>query len=563
MAFLSASVPKKVSDNQFIGDLMNLFERRKIKCGDATSLENFAATLSSNDALRSQLFTLCTAISHMAAEDLSGEQLLELVARALGGPGLPKRGQVVEIPESMRTAFLSGYEAWSTRGMEPKQPLAWPITGKAEERSEAATAVAVDEPKPAAEASAPTAAEPAAVNRHTVQEALDIARERRLAETAGSQGAAASGVGANLEGLTVSELKALLQEVEQQVQRVAAPVIDEARFLARHAYLQPGRKTVVGHAGMGAGPVAGVANARGTVVPVVAVPEAVGVAAIAPPVVEPIPVAVAAGPAVAAVPPVAAVPAVAVVPEPIPYREPVERFDSGVTRLRVSSGAMALVVGGCALFLLVVSGLAGVLVYGSLHPKTVDDFPELKAAAGAQSSVGAGYAAGGTQLIVSTQIDPTAGGYAGHAPRAVAAKPQAAVQQAAPVGVWPNVRPAVLRDSAMERDAAVASVNAALPRADASVAPVSVASANLMKYAVAAPQPAYPADEPRGINGTVVVQVTVSKEGKVTGIRAVSGPEELRPATVRAVEEWRFRPYLINGSAADVVTTLGFVFRGE
>jgi len=115
----------------------------------------------------------------------------------------------------------------------------------------------------------------------------------------------------------------------------------------------------------------------------------------------------------------------------------------------------------------------------------------------------------------------------------------------------------------MGRDAAVASVNAALPRADANVAPVSVASANLMKYAVAAPQPAYPADEPRGINGTVVVQVTVSKEGKVTGIRAVSGPEELRPATVRAVEEWRFRPYLINGSAADVVTTLGFVFRGE
>jgi protein TonB len=90
--------------------------------------------------------------------------------------------------------------------------------------------------------------------------------------------------------------------------------------------------------------------------------------------------------------------------------------------------------------------------------------------------------------------------------------------------------------------------------------PVSVPSATLMTYAVAAPQPGYPADEPKGISGTVVVQVTVSKEGKVMGVRTVSGPEELRPATVQAVEGWRFRPYLTNGSPADVVTTLGFAF---
>src|ERR1039458_2817218 len=99
MSFLSASVPKKVSDNQFIGDLMNLFERRKIKTGDLATFENFASTLASNDAFRSQLFTLCTAISHMSADDLSGEQLLALVARALGGPGLPKRDGTVEVAE--------------------------------------------------------------------------------------------------------------------------------------------------------------------------------------------------------------------------------------------------------------------------------------------------------------------------------------------------------------------------------------------------------------------------------------------------------------------------------
>ena len=76
--------PKKVSDGQFIGDLTKLLERRKIRCGDPHGLETFGAGLTDN-ILRSDLFTLCTAISHMADEDLSGEQLLVLVARAVGG----------------------------------------------------------------------------------------------------------------------------------------------------------------------------------------------------------------------------------------------------------------------------------------------------------------------------------------------------------------------------------------------------------------------------------------------------------------------------------------------
>ena len=86
MSSLSIPRPKKMSDGQFIGDLTKLLERRKIKCGDPASLETFGSELGSNDILRSDLFTLCTAISHMADEDLSGEELLLLVGRAVGGP---------------------------------------------------------------------------------------------------------------------------------------------------------------------------------------------------------------------------------------------------------------------------------------------------------------------------------------------------------------------------------------------------------------------------------------------------------------------------------------------
>ncbi len=214
MAFLSASVPKKVSDNQFIGDLMNLFERRKIKCGDPASLENFAATLAANDAFRSQLFTLCTAISHMAAEDLSGEQLLALVARALGGPGLPKRAGPVAIPDSMRTAFLAGYEAWTNRSSEPKEPLPWPSPAQPSPSQPDQLADTAPPSPAAAETAAP---KPPAAVRHTVQEAIDIAKERALASAPPQP---APGLAANLEGLTLSELKHLLEDIEHRVHRI-------------------------------------------------------------------------------------------------------------------------------------------------------------------------------------------------------------------------------------------------------------------------------------------------------------------------------------------------------
>ena len=228
MAFLSASVPKKVSDNQFIGDLMNLFERRKIKCGDPASLENFAATLAANDAFRSQLFTLCTAISHMAAEDLSGEQLLALVARALGGPGLPKRAGPVAIPDSMRTAFLAGYEAWTNRSSEPKEPLPWPSPAQPSPSQPDQLADTAPPSPAAAETAAP---KPPAAVRHTVQEAIDIAKERALASAPPQP---APGLAANLEGLTLSELKHLLEDIEHRVHRIQ-PHLQELASTSRPA----------------------------------------------------------------------------------------------------------------------------------------------------------------------------------------------------------------------------------------------------------------------------------------------------------------------------------------
>jgi protein TonB len=85
----------------------------------------------------------------------------------------------------------------------------------------------------------------------------------------------------------------------------------------------------------------------------------------------------------------------------------------------------------------------------------------------------------------------------------------------------------------------------------------------MIKYAVSAPKPVYPVDRAKGMEGTVVLQITISKQGDVTSTRTVSGPVELRAAAVQAVRMWRFRPYLLSGNLVDVETTMELPFKPQ
>lgn len=75
----------------------------------------------------------------------------------------------------------------------------------------------------------------------------------------------------------------------------------------------------------------------------------------------------------------------------------------------------------------------------------------------------------------------------------------------------------------------------------------------------AAPQ--YPpiAREAR-IEGTIVLQATISKSGTIENLRVVSGPAMLQQATLDAVKTWRYRPYLLNNLPVEVETTVNVVF---
>ncbi len=694
MASLSIPRPRKVSERQYLGDLTNLFERQRRRSGVALTPESFAADLIANDSLRSGLFTLCTAISHMGQDDLSGEELLALVARALGA-----NDSGAEIPDSMRAAFLKGYESWSHREPDLSEPLPWPPVAPDERKppARAEAAGAFEPPQEAASNSAESIQAPiSSPGRRTVQEALSLVRKEPSADPSAAASPAQHPTlvgenGEDLGSMTLGELKNFLEDIEKRVSRLgphlqhlnavvrpsaasaesaesfaaestipfpepparrasvtpidaltsahsssstdfdldafvrrrsssmpaqpsapiesafsvpyavpaddrppgidallaAAPAwanasptsrkFNEDAFLARHAYLAPTRRPG------GEAPASlfyAVTPAAPLAPPVAALPVVPSVApSVAPVVMMP------------AVAPATAKPAPALVgldAEDDPLLSPMERLQALVLRLhpqRVFSTLAALTI--------MAGGLAGVMAYRTLNSGRVPQFKDLEpstafgshapASASAATPGGlAGTATGpacapaATPAPVSNSAaaplaasnPPATGSAPSHsAPAAPKWKPRAASQQPHPsVAVWPPVPVEIAREAVPATPPPATAASSArpqsAPRTSASD-PLLVPSSTMIGYALSAPQPAYPAAQARGVSGTVVMQIVVSRLGDVISTRAVSGPAELRPAAAQAVRGWRFRPYLVNGIPAEVTTTLQFSFKGQ
>jgi protein TonB len=68
-------------------------------------------------------------------------------------------------------------------------------------------------------------------------------------------------------------------------------------------------------------------------------------------------------------------------------------------------------------------------------------------------------------------------------------------------------------------------------------------------------QPNYPplARQAR-IQGQVVLQAEISKDGTIQNLQLVSGHPMLAPAAIEAVKQWRYKPYLLNGEPVAVET---------
>jgi TonB family protein len=85
-----------------------------------------------------------------------------------------------------------------------------------------------------------------------------------------------------------------------------------------------------------------------------------------------------------------------------------------------------------------------------------------------------------------------------------------------------------------------------------------VAQANLLK----SPPPDYPLyAKSKSVQGTVVLQAMIGTDGHLSDLTVVSGPQELRDAALNALRKWVYKPYLLNGQAVSVKTTINVEFR--
>jgi TonB family protein len=65
-------------------------------------------------------------------------------------------------------------------------------------------------------------------------------------------------------------------------------------------------------------------------------------------------------------------------------------------------------------------------------------------------------------------------------------------------------------------------------------------------------QPSYPLlTEATAVQGAVLMQALIAADGTVEEMRVISGPAILVSAARQAVQQWRFKPYLVNGKAVE------------
>lgn len=73
--------------------------------------------------------------------------------------------------------------------------------------------------------------------------------------------------------------------------------------------------------------------------------------------------------------------------------------------------------------------------------------------------------------------------------------------------------------------------------------------------------PIYPPEAlARHVEGDVILEGTINREGDVTGLKVVDGNPLLVDAATEAVKQWKYKPYKLHGQPVDVLTTFKISF---
>jgi protein TonB len=91
--------------------------------------------------------------------------------------------------------------------------------------------------------------------------------------------------------------------------------------------------------------------------------------------------------------------------------------------------------------------------------------------------------------------------------------------------------------------------------------PIRISSGVAAGHLLTPIQPAYPAiARAAGIQGRVVIEATISKQGLVRQAQILSGQPMLARAALEAVSQARYQPYMLNGQPVEVDTTINIDF---
>ena len=102
-----------------------------------------------------------------------------------------------------------------------------------------------------------------------------------------------------------------------------------------------------------------------------------------------------------------------------------------------------------------------------------------------------------------------------------------------------------------------------MPVAQPKIAPqkVKVSSGVAQGMLVHRVTPQYPTQaRQQGIQGTVILQAVIGKDGGVKSVKAVSGNSMLRQSAMDAVRQWKYKPYSVDGEAVEADTEINVKF---
>jgi outer membrane biosynthesis protein TonB len=99
------------------------------------------------------------------------------------------------------------------------------------------------------------------------------------------------------------------------------------------------------------------------------------------------------------------------------------------------------------------------------------------------------------------------------------------------------------------------------PKSASSLRTINVTSGVMAANLVSASPPSYPKlASLTHMQGKVVMQAIISKDGTVQNLQVIQGHRLLRGAAKNSAKTWRYRPYLVNGKPVEVATIVSVDF---